>query len=349
MVTSIKKLEPLDLGLITNNDLRALVLLANSLGWDVELRQGQPARLRVKVGDSLGVLELVTTGQVASGYWTGSLKRLAKVSRTLGVEPHSDLIEAVCKATKLDASHRTAIYKAFDVEKPDHKPKPPEPTPITAWRSDGPPHQTSTNEQFALVDAIPRKAVKAESYKTYHPDGRLRYTNDRVRVVTYDDGTSELRCTDCDEVIPTPAHIGSHGRYKHPDREPSPESKRVTDYRERRQQRLDRVKDYQKAAAVERQRELQAQGIGAPKAETQEPANPALGRSAPLDLAELGEALWDANAILMKIRLLIAPTWDYEMAKLRATNSDLEAKVRELEAEVERLTGQWNALKDLIQ
>jgi hypothetical protein len=341
--TLVTQMTPYDLTGIRDSGMRALVLLAASLGWNVLQRSGNPIVISARDGTQK---RLPTNTSIRMSVYQTALSTI--ITHSQDVVPTVELIDRIVETVKLDRDHERRMRLAIGESAEEHKrrlatvpaaERKREPDEHLTQRIEVPVDEVGdfpvAADEIEFVDELP--AAKPEmvsvldtgaadkgdhgkvkeirpfmAHRAGRGTGSKTYQSDVAYEREWEDGYIDYICIVCGRSHRAPKGIGSHfqNHYK------SGEVKRPDAVAWRRAKTWGFDPEYRRPDRKERP-------LPEPEPEPQ--------------------STWidDAESILEEVIELVAPN-------LRQQRDDALAQLAELQVKYDKLDADWKALRDLI-
>jgi len=318
---TINNLTPVDVSDVRDSGMRALILLAASLGWNVVQKLNNPVLLIARDGTQRRV---PTNTSIRMSVFQSVLSGIITHSE---VQPSADLVEQIIDSAKLDRDHARRLRHAIDETPEEHEQHlaaaaaepqgPREPQPVTQrievpdleWvepslvehhrtepTNDPPPFDGRHHGKLSQVGPF----MAAKTGPSAGGGSAYRYESEALLQRNWEDGYVDYLCKVCrDFVVASPRAIGTH-RSMHI----------------RAGEAVATVQKYRSARKVVASPKLVAKGKPVPAFEAAEP-------------------------LIDQIIALVSPALIVERDKLAAENEQLRA-------ENKKLADNLKALKDLV-
>ena len=368
----ITAITPVDLTGVRDAGIKALVLLAASLGWNVVQKHNNPIVLVSRDGTQK---RLPTNTSVRMSVYQSALSTIMVHSE--GYEPTLDLIDAIVKETKIDRDHERRMRLAFGETRQEHRDR------LTAIEAESKgtaePQPLTTRIELPMVDEQveqilsdhetepPRdggdhgKLISVKTFQAHYKASRamgtsMLYESDTSNERVWEDGYKDYECKVCGKVYSTPRGVGSHkqchirdGDIPKPTASAWQRSEHVgieTNYvpKSRRRSKVEMEAERKLAEEVEKLDVASLDFVDElPNDEAMQPESyepPAIeAKEASIVPATRSEDILDQIADLVLPRIIAAN--EVEMDELRAENQRLREAL-------DKITANWNALKEML-
>jgi len=315
-MSGVNRLVPVDTVGVRSTNVKILMGIAASLGWQVHRHPG--VKLTAPGGD---VLMLPDNANIRESLFAKALRQIVALSDKQGT-PY--LCEDVIKTYKPDASTRTRLQREFGVVQ---KPEKAEPEPIAAVRLDPPPKPELP--EVKLTPHIVKRGF----------DGAY------VSEFLLDDEEGNTYCSVCQKPI-APQGAGTHFKAMHPTFRPSAETLarhqkiKEMDAKKRERRARKAAADAEKQIRKAEGEVLRVQEAGELIVNTRGFGEVRLPQQTPPDVGPVFRDS-DPEAQLAAIINVVAPSVNKLL--IEAT-----AEIKRLQAEVTRLTSERQALREML-
>lgn len=329
----VKAAKLLDVSIVQDDGMKALLLLANSLGWNIHHKHNQPVVITSRAGIQR---RLPTTTQVRASYFQSNLSAIVLHST---LEPTIELMESIIGIIKPNQDIARRLRLAVGESPQQHRERlmnaeidpeellmTPAETVVITW--DEPPpvvekvRSTNTHPSKAIGTDGPAdgqghgavKSVEPFLAKAHiHGSKAMAYESESAKLRTWTDGYQDFVCTICGKAYRTSKGVGSHRQVHIRAGEAAPVDRGVRSHGDR----LISIEPWEK-------------GTRASSPRTPQPEPP----------------VSDAEAVLDQIRsIVLGPQWD--ALKLRVL--EYEEENEKLKAELAKLQADWDALRAILK
>lgn len=365
---SVFTMTPVDVSMMRDPGMRAIVLLAVSLGWNAIHKPNSPVYITARDGTQR---RLPTNTSIRMSVFQASLSTI--MVHTDDREATPELIDAIVKETKLDRDHERRLRLAIGESTEEHKQRlanqraaeqkrEPEEhltqrpaLPEEAWAE-------TIHEVIGLDVPIPvdeqdhGKLISRAPFVAHHSSGAMTtmtYVSDSSLERAWEDGFKDYECPICGKVFASPKGAGSH-RQVHIQ---SGEIERggISSDRARARGDVGYDKHWDKREPRRTKAEMQAQVIPAVgDLVFEEP--PPESTTEVLDLTEKAiETIQDQGDIISRIAAIVLPQivdslalWQRIAKEHEQTIDELVTQLDEKTHELQKLKADWDALRGLI-
>ena len=217
----VTKSTPVEVSGIRDPGMRALVVLAASLGWNVHQRINSPVVLTSRDGTQL---RIPTNTSIRISVFQSRLSGILLHAEE--PEPTPELIEAIIKSEKVDRDHARRLRLAIGVTPEEHKARlatetaksKREPEPLTQRLTiESPEVWVDTIEEAIMLPeewrepATPSEVVEVSREPTIgRKSGDKLYESTASLTVTYSDGSVRYECVTCGKQFEQKRALGGH-------------------------------------------------------------------------------------------------------------------------------------------
>ena len=375
-VRYVTNMTPVDLTGVKDNGIRAVTLLAASLGWNVMQKINNPLVLTARDGTSK---RLPTNTSIRMSVFQTALSTVIAHTEP-DVAPTIELVDKIIAATKPSRDHERRLRLAVGESPAEHRER---------LSNDRAAEQLRTPEEHLVhypeipmqeveevaeeVVEVPEAAARAavdggehgvivsrkpfEALQQSNEKFKNRYTSDSSFECVWTDGYTDYECQVCFKAYSTPKGVGSHRQEHYKDgtldRSGEPAWKRALMRRDPSQPPKKRRSRKEVAAQVipsyhdlEFIEELPADGAIADEVThyVGDDCDPPHEKV----LAEAADLLTDQADILGQIANLVLPGLIEERDYWMQRAEKAEADFVQLMGQYTQVTSDWNALKELI-
>lgn len=377
---SVFKMTPVDVSMMRDPGMRAIVLLAVSLGWNALHKPNSPVFITARDGTQR---RLPTNTSVRMSVFQAALSTI--MVHTDDREATPELIDEIVRETKIDRDHERRLRLAIGESAEDHRKR------LANQRAAE--QKREPEEHLTQRPAMPQE-VRAETVFTPYDEqdhGRLIsrapfvahfasnkyssmiYQSDSSLERVWEDGYKDYECPVCGKVFGSPRGAGSHRQVHYKSGEIEYEGNSA----ERAQARgtYEVARDPERPKAKRRTkaevRAERAAGVPAvsdlifeelpPEPPTEEPLTdaewePYARAIGAVDLTEKAvETIHDQGDIISQIAAIVSPqiivsrdTWKRIAEAHAQTIDELTTQLDEKTTELQKLKADWDALRGLI-
>jgi hypothetical protein len=362
----VTELKPVDVSAVRDDGMKALILLAVSLGWNVMHKLNQPVVITSREGVQR---RIPTTTSARASYFQSNLSAIIVNS---AAEPSLELMDAIIKTVKPSADHASRLRLAVGETPQQHRERlmnaEPDPEelllpPIAGrieihgdddvelvWEE--PPTEpgktTPPSRPAGVSQEVPRPADLgdhgelleqrthlAKSSLHRNKDGTWRakvYESTTADERLWEDGYIDFVCKVCGLAFPNPRGVGSHKQLH------IREGTAVADDRNEKKDRWTMVPD---TTLWESRRQSSGTRRSKPKPEQEQELQP---EPAP----EQDQVIADTEYLIQQIKELLFPEVEKRAQELMGVVDKLRLENEDLKSKYTKVSGDLRALRELI-